>query len=302
MNPDEARVVVDRIASIWNANSGSLPSIGVVTFNLKQADLINQLMDERAATDRSFRDSLIRERERIQDGEDMGLFVKNVENVQGDERDVIIFSTTFGRDKKGSFKRYFGVLGQIGGERRLNVAITRAREKVILATSMPINDVSDMLAAGRPASKPRDYLQGYLDYATKINSGEIALAHIAATRLSGAAQRANSTQDEDGFVVSVARYLSELGYNSTPCNDGDTFAVDLAIKDPRTGLFGLAIECDSPRDNTGHLRTARARELWRPAMLRRAIPFVHRVSSFGWYHSRDGEQTKLQAAVAQALK
>jgi superfamily I DNA and/or RNA helicase len=68
----------------------------------------------------------------------MSFFVKNVENVQGDERDMIIFSSTFGRDKDGSFRRQFGLLSQTGGERRLNVAITRAREKVVLVTSLPI--------------------------------------------------------------------------------------------------------------------------------------------------------------------
>jgi primosomal replication protein N'' len=300
-NPEEARVVVDRIASIWKNVENNPPSIGVVTFNLKQTDLINQLMDERAATDQPFKQSLVRERERVQDAEDMGFFVKNVENVQGDERDMIIFSTTFGRDKKGSFKRLFGALGQLGGERRLNVAVTRAREKVILVTSMPIGDISDMLASGRPPNKPRDYLQGYLDYATKINDGDIALAHATASRFSGTGKRTNVVSEVDGFVTSVAAYITELGHKPVQCSDGDTFGVDLAIEDARTGLFGLAIECDSPRDNSGHLKTARARELWRPAMLRRAIPFVHRVSSFEWYHSSDAEKTKLRVAVEQAL-
>ena len=85
--------------------------------------------------------------------------------MQGDERDIIIFSTTFGRDKHGSFRRNFGVLGQSGGERRLNVAVTRAREKIILLTSMPVGDISDLLTTGRSPTRPRDYLQAYLDYA-----------------------------------------------------------------------------------------------------------------------------------------
>ena len=130
-------------------------------------------IEKRAIEDPGFLGAYQRERERTKDGEDVGFFVKNVENVQGDERDIIIFSTTFGRDKHGSFRRNFGVLGQSGGERRLNVAVTRAREKIILLTSMPVGDISDHLTTGRAPTKPRDYLQAYLDYANKIASGEL---------------------------------------------------------------------------------------------------------------------------------
>src|SRR3546814_17027264 len=94
----------------------------------------------------------------------MGFFVKNVENVQGDERDVIVFSSTFGRNAQGTFRRFFGVLGQNGGERRLNVAVTRARQKVILVTSMPIPLISDLLSTRRQATSPRDFLQAHFEY------------------------------------------------------------------------------------------------------------------------------------------
>lgn len=132
-----------------------MPTIGVVTFNRKQADLIEEAVERRAEEDEDFLRAFRRERDRAVDGEDMGFFVKNVENVQGDERDVIIFSTTFGRDARGTFRRNFGILGSTGGERRLNVAVTRAKQKVILVTSMPVNDVSDWLQSGLLAAKPR---------------------------------------------------------------------------------------------------------------------------------------------------
>ena len=170
-NPAEAAQVVTVLARLWASAPEQRPSIGVVTFNRKQADCVEKAILDRATDDASFRQALERERDRTQRGEDMGFFVKNVENVQGDERDVIIFSTTFGRDRRGTFRRNFGVLGQTGGERRLNVAVTRARSKVVLITSMPVKDVSDWLAAGRSPDKPRDYLQAYLDYATKVALG-----------------------------------------------------------------------------------------------------------------------------------
>jgi primosomal replication protein N'' len=301
-NPAEARRVVEVLRGLWSRSADHRPSIGIVTFNRKQADLIDDMIAERAGIDQDFLAAYQRESRRVQDGEDMSLFVRNVENVQGDERDVIIFSTTFGRDRAGSFKRFFGVLGQVGGERRLNVAVTRAREKVVLVTSMPIKDVSDMLATGRGPTKPRDYLQAYLDYATKVSSGQLDLARSCASRLAtGVTTQAANGASNDCFVAVVADYMRGLGLSPIAKNDGDAFGVDLAVEDPKTGLFGLAVECDSPSDRHGHLSSARAREIWRPAVMRRGIRVIHRVSSAGWYHDGEDERQRLRAAIYHAL-
>jgi hypothetical protein len=231
----------------------------------------------------------------------MGFFVKNVENVQGDERDVIIFSTTFGRDAAGAFRRFFGVLGQTGGERRLNVAVTRAREKVILVTSMPIGDISDMLAVNRRPDRPRDYLQAYLDYATKVSAGDLGAARTATDRLTPQRAERPGTAVSDAFVNAVADFVTGLGYEPVRLNDGDTFGIDLAVVDTRTGQFGIALECDAPWDRQGHLLSARARELWRPAVIRRAIPATHRVWSQAWYQAPADEQRRLMDALNAAL-
>lgn len=142
VNRGEAARVVEVLAGLWHQPYLERPSVGVVTFNRKQADLIEELLEERAEKDAAFREAYRQERKRNEGGEDMGVFVKNVENVQGDERDIIVFSSTFGRNSQGTFRRNFGVLGQKGGERRLNVAVTRARKKIIMVTSMPIGDIS----------------------------------------------------------------------------------------------------------------------------------------------------------------
>src|SRR6516225_2783095 len=154
-NLNEAADVTQYLAQVWR--NASPPSVGIVTFNRKQADMIEEALEDRAEDDLAFRNALMRERERTEDGEDMGFFVKNVENVQGDERDVIVFSSTFGPNGDGTFRRHFGVLGQAGGERRLNVAVTRARQKVVLVTSMPVEKISDMLSTRRSPAIPRDY-------------------------------------------------------------------------------------------------------------------------------------------------
>jgi hypothetical protein len=300
-NPDEAERVVDWLATTWHESDVTCPSIGVVTFNRKQADLIEERINMRAAQDPAFLAAYTRESERVQAGEDMGFFVKNVENVQGDERDVIVFSTTFGRDPQGAFKRFFGALGQAGGERRLNVAVTRAREKVVLVTSMPIADVSDMLATHRRPDRPRDYLQAYLDYATHVSAGQLAQARVSTERLGARDVASGARNSPDPFIDVVAGFVADLGYEVVRANDGDTFGVDLAVIDRRTGQFGIAIECDSPQDRHGHLESARARELWRPAVLRRGIAATHRVWSQAWYQDAEEEKRRLEDALVAAL-
>ena len=114
------------------------PSIGIACFNVTQRDLILDKLDELAGTDSEFRQRLGSARTRTGKGAFEGLFVKNLENVQGDERDHIIISTTYGPDQKGRFYRRFGPLGQVGGGRRLNVLVTRARDEVHLVTSIPV--------------------------------------------------------------------------------------------------------------------------------------------------------------------
>lgn len=217
----------------------------------------------------------------------MSVFAKNVENVQGDERDIIVFSSTFGRNSQGSFRRNFVVLGQTDGERRLNVAVTRARRKVVMITSMPIADISDMLTTQRPPASPRDYLQGYLEYARALSSGEFACGHNLLQRLVTERQDARArptahspqpTAHSDGFTQAVAAFIRSLGWSPVSANEGDAFGLDFAIEHPDTGLYALGIECDTPR----HGLQARSREIWRPSVLRRAIPHLHRVSSQAW--------------------
>jgi len=298
-NMKEADDVVRYLAQIWKKSSP--PSVGVVTFNRKQADLIEEAIEEEAERNPDFRDALMRERERTQDGEDMSFFVKNVENVQGDERDVVVFSTTFGRNGQGAFRRNFGVLGQSGGERRLNVAVTRARGKVVLMTSMPVELISEMNSHRGPPARPRDFLQAYMQYACAVSdgaadSGRALLGRLVTER---AAERGDGGHERDGFSDAVDEFLQSQGWHPADANDGGAFGLDFAIENPRTGLYAIGIECDAPRHRI--LETARAREVWRPSVLRHAVPCVHRVSSHAWVHNGDAERTRLKAAVTKAL-
>ncbi|QOV87323.1 AAA domain-containing protein [Humisphaera borealis] len=113
------------------------PSIGIACFNMSQRDLIVEKLDDLAAEDSKFAKKLSDARDRVGEGTFEGLFVKNLENVQGDERDHMIISTTYGPDAGGRFYRRFGPLAMPGGGRRLNVLVTRARQQVHLVTSIP---------------------------------------------------------------------------------------------------------------------------------------------------------------------
>lgn len=302
-NVKEAECVTDILAQLWSAPHGERPTVGVVTFNRKQAALIEEHIESRAETDASFRAAYSQECERYEDGEDMSVFVKNVENVQGDERDVIVFSSTFGRNSQGSFLRLFGVLGQKGGERRLNVAVTRSRKKIYMVTSMPIAEISDLLNTKRAPSTPRDYLQGYMEYARMVSSGEFSAAKALLARITprrdallSSAQRARA---DDAFYESVGDYLRSLGNEIKASEDADAFGLDYAIVHPQTGMFVVGIECDAPRHPL--LESARAREVWRPQVLKRCLPVLHRVSCHGWYHNGDQERTHLLNAINKAL-
>jgi primosomal replication protein N'' len=300
-NQEEAAAIVDVVAEIWSKPREKRPSVGVVTFNRRQADLIEALLEERVEHEAQLRSAYLEESNRTEGGEDMGFFVKNVENVQGDERDVIVFSSTFGRNPQGTFRRNFGVLGQKGGERRLNVAVTRARNKIIFATSMPVAEVSDMLSSHQPPARPRDFLQGYLRYAELVSNGNFGpVRGLLRQMLNGGREvQAERREIADGFGETVAGFVRALGWEPVPANDGTAFGLDYAIVDPRIGGYGIGIECDAPRHPI--LNSARAREVWRPRVLGQAIPHVHRVSSYGWYHERAAEQRALEQAIWTAL-
>ena len=304
-NAVEARHIVEYLAKLWReTKQEERPSVGIVTFNRKQADLIEEYIEGRTETDVAFHDAYIRESTRVEGGEDRSIFVKNVENVQGDERDLILFSTTFGRNSQGVFRRNFGALGQKGGERRLNVAITRARRKIVMMTSMPVADISDFLNTRRAPTIPRDYLQACLEYMRVLSAGDFAAGHRLLNRLQTRAKTETlsglpKTAFGDGFNGIVARYIASLGLKAMPVDESDAFGLDFAIESPVTGLYAIGIECDAHRHPL--LAHARAREIWRPSVLGRAIPFVHRISSQGWLHDGEKERRRLREAIEQAL-
>ena len=299
-NADEAGAIVDLLGGLWGSPAPP-PTIGVVTFNMKQAELIETRLRQRADEDRRFARALDRQRTRSADGEDVGFFVKNLENVQGDERDWIVFSTTFGPDESGVFKRVFGALNQQGGERRLNVAVTRAKQKVVLVTSMPTAEISSFIGQRRAPTMARDYLQGYMRYAELVHDGdfEAAASILGAFGSSPSGPGAPPASEPDALVLQALDALQREGFDASLMPLGDAFSLDIAVTHPDTGLYALGIELDSPRHPLLH--QARAREVWRPKLLARSGLELHRIQSSAWVQDRAGQRERLILAARAAV-
>jgi primosomal replication protein N'' len=298
-NEQEADAVVKAIRDYWSAKPVEQTSTtGVVTFNLKQAELIEDKLETLAEKDEEFSVKLQQQRNRTKDGEYCGFFVKNVENVQGDERDYMIFSTTFGRNASGRFNRFFGVLGQDGGERRLNVATTRAKTRMIIFSSMPLDEISDNHKSSSPPQSPRDHLQAYLIYAKAVSDRRYDDAQRVLESFGNTQPALQAAQKSSAFIAEVQSFLEQQGWKVERPSSNDAFQFDLAIK--RDGAFAIVINCDSPRH--ADLRFARHREIWRTEVLRSSVKRLHRVWSRAWLTDNESEKRRLAEAVSKAMK
>lgn len=219
-NPLEAQAIIEHIRGRFAASPDTLPSLGVVTFNLQQRELIEGML-------RDLNDERIINALEMQDGE--GLFVKNLENVQGDERDVILFSTGFSKNESGKLPLNFGPLNNAGGERRLNVAVTRARTQVIIFSSF---DPSD-LRAEETSSLGVKHLRAYLDLAAE---GPSVLGGHATH---GSVVDRHRDEIADALRARGLQVRTDLGLS--------TFKVDLAILDSRDQQTpAVAVLLDGP--------------------------------------------------------
>jgi very-short-patch-repair endonuclease len=295
----EAKAVVDEVARV--ILNPPVPTIGVVTFNQAQRELLEDLLEERAHADPVFDEAYRREVARHEANLDVGLFVKNLENVQGDERDVMIFSTTFGPDDAGRFYRRFGPVGQVGGERRLNVAVTRAKRRVIVATSMPIEEISPSLRdlGGAGALSPPAYLQFYLAYARALHRGDREEVGRLLTRLGRSGAQVSLGGEDSPFEVEVREAVERLGYEAHPQIGDGGFRIDLAVPHrERERGYALAIECDGAAYHSD--RSARIRDVWRQEILERRGWRFHRIWSRSWWQERGRELERLEAALHEA--
>ncbi|AUF83551.1 hypothetical protein CXP39_01935 [Mesoplasma syrphidae] len=238
LNAVEADEVIKLVKNIVKNNSEK--SIGIITFNSEQQKLIEDKIEILASQNVDIYNSY----KLKENGEN--LFIKNIENVQGDERDIIVFSVGFARDENGSFRNHFGPINTEGGERRLNVAITRAKEKMYVIKS--IN--SDLINAN-PDSTGAVHFKQFLEYCEKLQKPEgfysdevqILLKNQTSVAKSDTDQLEFDSHFEEEVYDAVNKILPpELSLKTQIECSG--FKIDQAIYDERFNKYILAIECD----------------------------------------------------------
>lgn len=276
-NRAEAEAIVQGIERHYLDPARRRQSLGVVTFNQPQQSLIETLLDARRRANAAL-DKAIAAQAREP------LFIKNLENVQGDERDVIHFSITYGPDAAGKMTMNFGPLNGEGGHRRLNVAISRAREGVVIYSTLAPQqiDLSRVRAAG-----VRD-LKHYLEFALK---GPRALV----------AQSLPTGREPDSpFETQVIKVLRERGWVVHPQVGCSGYRIDMGVVDPRApGRYLLGIECDGRAYHAG--ATARDRDRLRQVVLEGLGWRLHRIWSTDWWINPEREVDKLLARLDAEL-
>jgi hypothetical protein len=273
-NSREAEVVTELVFKHFENHPEK--TLGVVTFSISQKNTVQDAIEDRLRENPKFEKFFIENRLD-------GFFVKNLENVQGDERDVMIFSVGSGFDMEGKITMNFGPLNKTGGERRLNVAITRAREKVILVSSIRYDNIN----LNATESEGVHSLYHYLRYAERrpknLIETAVGIRHISP------------------LEADVSEEVESLGYKVIPWVGSSSFRVDLGILDPEDpGRFILGIICDG--DNYRSADTSRDRDRLRGQVLESLGWRIHRIWSPDWVQRRKTEVERLKNALKTAEK
>lgn len=277
-NDIEAKAVVQLLSSLLK-NKKRTGSIGIITFNLEQESAIEDEIDALAERDSDFRDALLMEQNRKQDGEDISLFVKNLENVQGDERDIIIFSTGYAKNEYGKVVARFGSLSNEGGENRLNVAITRAKQKIYVVTSI---EPEELNVAGTKNIGPKLFKE-YLRYARAVSNANQLEAKIILNGLLPEKPNANQSLNIK-MVDEVKAMLEQEGYVVESNVGNANHKIPLAIYDKRRDKYLLGIEFDySAFDSSDSILE---RDIYHPSFMNSRGWSMYRVWSRDWWLSK----------------
>ena len=275
-NRKEAEFIVDLIYQ--NIEKYPNRSLGVVAFSVAQQDLIDNLLFKR-------RQSTPEKEFFFKENGNEPFFIKNLETVQGDERDTIIFSIAYGIDAQGRLLHNFGPLNRVGGERRLNVAVTRAKYNVQLVSSMHYTDID----LKRTSAEGVKLLREYLDYA---ENGEIALERAVSV--------SPFEQFDSDFELEVCDYLRSNGFSVDTQVGCSGFRIDLGLKLPDSSDYVLAIECDGATYHSS--KNARDRDRLRQEILERMGWKFYRIWSTDWFRNKSVEQLRLLEVATDAVK
>lgn len=259
-NRVEADAIVAEILRRLQDTKLSELSIGVVSFSQVQQNLIEDILNEELGKYPELEEKAFQSKEPV--------FIKNLENVQGDERDVILFSIGYGADKNGSVSMNFGPLNNKGGERRLNVAVSRARYEMIIFSSLG----SEQIDLKRTKAKGVEGLKKFLEFAER-GALSVAITQVQAR--------------EKGSLISlIAKELEQRGYKVDTFVGRSNFKVDLAIVDSsKSDSYILGILCDGK--NYYETKSTRDREIVQPNVLQMLHWNIMRVWSVDWYDDKE---------------
>ena len=275
-NRAEAQAVVDEIARRLRSEELRKKSIGVVTFSIVQQTLIEDLLSDLFIFHPELESLALECNE--------PLFIKNLENVQGDERDVILFSVGYGPDAEGRVSMNFGPLNRIGGERRLNVAVSRARYEMIIYSTLR----SDMIDLNRTSSIGVAGLKRFLEYAEK------------GTRNTISSVTAQSTEAAASIENIIADKLRSLGYTVHTDIGCSGYKIDIGIVDSEhPSNYQLGIICDGK--NYKRTKTARDREIVQNNVLKALGWDIYRIWTMDWWEKPDEVIAAIQEAIARRM-
>ncbi|MBR1747175.1 MAG: DUF4011 domain-containing protein [Clostridia bacterium] len=287
-NHEEAVAVVKLVRSILREREYG-ETIGIVTFNSEQKEYIEDMLDAEADKVATFRRQLYLEQNRIENGENQSLFVKNLENVQGDERDIIIFSVGYAKNDYDRVVAQFGSLSMEGGENRLNVAITRAKKKIYVVTSIEPEELDKVETTKNNGPK---LLKSYLMYARAVSSGKQDEAKRILASFDGLAK---PSSEIGSYEEQIKEGLEKMGY-TVYSNLGNTYyKLSLGIYDKTLNRFILGIECDYRAYQSSD--NALERDVYRIKFLESRGWKIIRVWSRDWWQSPKKVLSELSSII-----
>lgn len=267
-NRAEAEAIVKEV--VRRIKNKEQLSIGIIAFSSTQQSLIEDLLSERIESDKNLT--------QLADAMYEPIFVKNLENVQGDERDVILFSIGYGPDANGKISMNFGPLNKEGGERRLNVAVSRARKEMIVFSTMTASQIN----LKNTKSKGVEGLKHFLEYAEKQILVDKA--------------RTNTVRHDNIIQEQIAKQISALGYDVKTQIGRSDFKVDIAVvnpKDPSDYLLGILLDGDVYRTT----QTTRDREIVQPSVLSSLNWNVVRIWTVDWFKHPDEVISRIDETI-----
>ncbi|WP_373809503.1 DUF4011 domain-containing protein [Porphyromonas loveana] len=273
-NKKEAQAVVDEIIPRLEYPVLSERSIGVVSFSQAQQHLIDDILMDALSNRPELEQKALQSAEPI--------FIKNLENVQGDERDIILFSIGYGPDKDGKVSMNFGPLNNKGGERRLNVAVSRARYEMIIYTSLN----PEQIDLKRTNSLGVEGLRLLLEFAKH------GLSHLP--------NRSAQFRAESDVVADLAKALRARGYKVDTMIGCSNFKIDLGIRHPQQAdqyILGILSDGKSYYET----KTTRDREIVQPGVLRMLGWNIHRVWTVDWMENPDRILSRIAEQVESLL-